>query len=188
MTVRVKEALAVCVFVVLMAAGAHIRIPTPVFTVSLQLFVCTLSGLLLGARRGAITQIVYILIGLAGLPVFTYGGGPEYIVRQSFGFLLSFIAVAFVTGRLAERSGELTFRNAVLSAFSGLFVFYALGTVYIFFVKVLVLDSPVSIRGAAKMYSFPFLKDLVLLSVAAAVASRFAPALRRAGFLPAPPE
>lgn len=64
-------------FVVLIAAGAWIKIPVPVVPFTLQYLFTMLAGILLGGRRGALAVCVYLALGLAGLPIFAQGGGLE---------------------------------------------------------------------------------------------------------------
>ena len=69
----------VSIFAALTAVGAFIKIPLPPVPFTLQVFFVILSGLLLGSRMGLASQIVYIALGLVGVPVFTEGGGLQYI-------------------------------------------------------------------------------------------------------------
>jgi biotin transport system substrate-specific component len=64
------------IFTALIAIGAFIRIPVPVVPFTLQFLFTTLAGVLLGARLGALSVIIYIVLGLMGVPVFAEGGGP----------------------------------------------------------------------------------------------------------------
>ena len=63
-------------FAALTAVGAFLRIPLGALSMSLQTFFTILAGVLLGAKWGALSQTVYVVIGVVGLPVFTMGGGP----------------------------------------------------------------------------------------------------------------
>ena len=72
--------LALCgLFTALMAVGAFIHIMVPLgiwqVTISLQIFVAVLAGLFLGRRLGFLSVLAYLVLGLAGLPVFAHGGG-----------------------------------------------------------------------------------------------------------------
>ena len=62
-------------FAALTALGAFLRIPTPVSSFTLQILFTGMAGCLLGRRWGAVSQLIYVLLGLAGLPIFTSGGG-----------------------------------------------------------------------------------------------------------------
>ena len=79
----------------LTAVGAFIKIPLPYIPFTLQTFFVFYSGILLGAKLGMLSQIIYILIGLVGIPVFSNGGGPSYVFQPSFGFLIGFIISTF---------------------------------------------------------------------------------------------
>ena len=61
------------------------------------------AGSLLGSEREVQSQLVYVGIGLAGLPVFTQGGGVGYFLQPTFGYLIGYIAEAFVVGWIIER-------------------------------------------------------------------------------------
>ena len=68
-------------FTALIAAGAFIKIPVPVVPFTLQYLFTMLAGLFLGSRRGMISVVAYMLLGLAGLPIFSEGGGIWYIFK-----------------------------------------------------------------------------------------------------------
>lgn len=84
---KVKELVLFSLFTALTAIGAFIRVPVPLCPFTLQLLFTTLSGLILGSRKGAASVAVYVALGLSGVPVFTQGGGPGYIFQPTFGYL-----------------------------------------------------------------------------------------------------
>ncbi len=67
-------------FVALIAVGAFIRVPLPNCPFTLQILFTTLAGIVLGSRLGAASVGIYIVLGLIGVPIFTSGGGPGYIL------------------------------------------------------------------------------------------------------------
>ncbi|MBN2104428.1 biotin transporter BioY [bacterium] len=83
--------------------GGFIRIPFIPVPMTLQTLFVYLSGTLLGPGPGCVSQIIYLLIGFAGVPVFTSGGGPAYVLHPTFGYLLGFPIAAWVSGRMARR-------------------------------------------------------------------------------------
>ena len=90
----------------LTAVGAFIRIPIGISVITLQFLFTAMAGVLLGPGGGALSQGVYVALGLVGLPIFTAGGGFGYVLQPSFGFLLGLIPAAAVIGGLSRRSSS----------------------------------------------------------------------------------
>ena len=107
MKINTRDLILVSLFTALMVVGAFIKIPFPLLPITLQPFFCAFAGLILGSRLGALSQIIYVVMGLVGLPVFTQGGGLIYVFVPSFGFLLGFILGAYVIGRISENFKKL---------------------------------------------------------------------------------
>ena len=103
------------IFIIMTALGAFVRIPLP-FTpvpITLQTFFVLLSGLFLGSSLGASSQIGYIFLGVAGLPIFTAAGsGLLYLAGPTTGYLIGFILAAFFTGTFIKNA-----RNSFFGAF-----------------------------------------------------------------------
>ena len=118
---RVARAAQIVGFALLTVIGAKIRVPLPFTPVpgTLQTIPVLLAGILLGARAGASSQILYLSLGMAGIPVFALAGaGPAYLPGPTGGFLLGFVAAAFVTGAVrgaVARFGVLGLGLALLS-------------------------------------------------------------------------
>lgn len=87
--------------------GAFIKIPFLYVPFTLQTFFVILSGNFLGARFGALSQLIYISLGFIGLPIFAFGGGLGYIFQPTFGYLLAYPFGAFIAGLLIK----LIFKN-----------------------------------------------------------------------------
>ena len=78
---KTKTLIYCSLFTALIAAGAFIKIPVPVVPFTLQYLFTMLAGLLLGSKRGTISVVAYMLLGLAGLPIFSEGGGLWYVFK-----------------------------------------------------------------------------------------------------------
>lgn len=70
---KTKDLVLCAMFVALIAVGAFIKVPVPVVPFTLQFLFTMLAGLLLGPVNGALAVVVYIVLGLVGLPIFTQG-------------------------------------------------------------------------------------------------------------------
>lgn len=164
-------------FTALIAVGAFIRIPVPVCPFTLQLLFTTLAGLLLGSRKGALAVALYVALGLAGVPVFTEGGGPSYIFQPTFGYLIGFIAGAWLTGRIREGWGG-SFGKVLLANLAGLLIVYLFGMVYVYLINNFYLGTPIGIWPVV-LYCFLLAVpgDICLCILAAGLEKRLRPVM-----------
>lgn len=98
-----RRVLAVTAFALATALGAHVAVPLTPVPVTLQTLFVVLAGALLGPKLGAASQIAYLGMGIAGLPVFAGGFGLAYLVGPTGGYLFAFPVTAFVAGVVAQR-------------------------------------------------------------------------------------
>lgn len=121
------RAVAVVAFAALTALGAKLAVPLPGTAVpfTLQVFAVLLSGIALGSRLGASSQLLYLGAGIAGLPVFMAGGGLAYLLGPTGGYLLAFPIAAAIAGWPAGRSrGAL---SIIVGAVLGVALIHAAG-------------------------------------------------------------
>lgn len=177
---RTYKMILVALFAALIAVGAFIRIPVPLVPFTMQTFFIVLAGMLLGKDLGAASALVYLLIGLAGIPVFTQGGGIGYVLKPSFGYLIGFVAGAFVTGAIARKAGHPSFWRLLIAALLGLIAVYVLGTTYFYFLSNYYLGNQVSVWTAVLYCFLVFVPgDLAKSVVAALIAKRIIPMLQK---------
>lgn len=179
-----RDLILVAMFAALTAIGAFIKVPIPYVPFTLQYLFCALAGVILGSKLGALSQIVYVVIGLAGVPIFTEGGGFNYIFKPTFGYLIGFIIAAYVIGKIRENINELTFIKAIFMLLSGLFFIYLFGVVYLYISYNLYLGKNISFYFAF-FYGFVvcIAGDLVLTILTAYVSTKIIPALRKSGYI-----
>ena len=95
---------AVILGTVALTVAAKIQVPVWPVHITLQSMVVAILAGALGWRLGVATVALYIAEGLAGLPVFSTGGGIGYIFSPSFGFIIGWLPMAFIAGLVAERT------------------------------------------------------------------------------------
>ena len=158
-------------FAALTAAGAFLRIPMGFSSVTLQYLFTAMAGLLLGRRWGAMSQAVYVLLGLVGLPIFTMGGGLGYVFQPTFGFLLGLIPAAWVVGRVCGDS--LAPRRMALASLAGLAVLYAVGMPYMALILNVYMGKGMTFSAILWAGMLPYLPgDAVKILLAAFLALR----------------
>jgi biotin transport system substrate-specific component len=120
--------------VVAFAAQAAIPLPFTPVPITLQPFAVLLVGAALGARRGALALVAYLLEGAIGMPVFAAGAaGVGTILGPSGGYLVGFIPAAFVTGWFAERGWDRRFLTTWAAMALGSTMIFACGLPWLAF-------------------------------------------------------
>src|SRR5262245_54637175 len=166
------RAASVVLFTALTAAAAQVSIPLPFPPVPLTLhpMVVLLGGAVLGARLGMFAQILYLLAGIAGLPVFaasaTLPQGVLRLIGPTGGYLMSYPFAAYVSGWLAERGLDRRYITSVIAMTGGLALIFTFGVLWLaFFAR-----PAVGLSAALRTGLYPFLPvDVFKLLLAAAV-------------------
>jgi len=135
--------------------------------------VVLLGGLVLGSRLGCASQVLYLMAGLAGLPVFaasvTLPPGPLRLLGPTGGYLLAYPLAAFVTGYLAERGFGRRYFSTVLAMLAGRAILYTFGTTWLaLFARTLSGSAAVGFGAAFATGVAPFVIPDVLKSAAVA--------------------
>ena len=162
----ITQAFWITAFTLLTAIGAQIEIPHQPIPFTMQTFFVLLAGAVLGKRNGAISMALYLLAGVAGLPVFSgWSFGFAKIIGPTGGYLLSFPIAAFVVGYLLQQRSNIVW--SFVSMFIGLFVIFSLGTLHLNLVYF--HDWSESFAGGFLIFSW---WDGVKLIAAAAIANQ----------------
>ncbi len=174
-----RRLVSIAVFTALITVGGLISVPVPFTQVQLsfQTLFVIMAGLFLGGTDGALAVLIYIVMGLLGLPVFTQGGGVGYVLMPSFGYLLGFPIGAFVSGTISSKLKKPTRGKVFLAAVIGMIPIYLIGGTY----QMLILHYYIGSTWAAALAGIPGLlgllvKDAVLCGLTAVVY----PTIRRA--------
>lgn len=150
MKLKIQDIAMISLFVALTSVGSKIQIPGPIVPFTAQFFFATMGGVLMGAKRGTIAQLVYIFLGLAGVPVFAAGAGISYVFKPTFGYLIGFTFSALVAGLfsdwLMKKKNKIKFRQLLSVSFLCLVIVYICGVLYYLAVKGLYLNEAVQIE------------------------------------------
>ena len=161
-----QEMSLVALFAALSGIGAFVRVPIPYVPLTLQTLMVMFSGLILGGRLAAVSQLVYVLVGLMGIPIFAHGGGPGYVLQPTFGYLLGFIFGAYVIGRFTERRDQLKRSFLLLVLLAGTMAIYIPGVTVLYFNLNLIQEKAVSLSTAVKIgFLVPLPGGLIKMAV-----------------------
>lgn len=153
-------------FAALIAVCSWIAVPLTV-SITLQTFAICLTSGLLGWKRGTLTVIVYILLGMVGLPVFTgFKSGIAAVTGPTGGYIVGFVFTALIVGAAVEKTGRKLWQN-ILFMTAGILVCYLFGTIWF------VIAYNVTFVSALSTCVLPFLlPDAVKIIVAAVLVNR----------------
>ena len=169
---NVRRVIAVAAFAVATALGAQVWVPLPFTPVpmTLQTLFVILAGALLGPRLGAASQLAYLGMGVAGLPVFAGAGlGIAHLFGPTGGYLLAFPVTAWVAGWVARPSGRQDVRE-LARLFAGLL---AASLIILVGGAAWLAALTGDLAGAVALGLLPFLLgDVVKVGLAALVAWR----------------
>jgi len=160
---KTKDMVLVAMFSGLTAVLSQIAVPLPFspVPVTLQTFAVVLTGVILGSRRGALSMIVYALMGVVGLPVFAMGeAGLPVLIGPKGGYIFGFILAAYAIGRITERKQNLTYFKTTAAMFFGLLIIYVVGIIQLKIVLGLGLVKAVGI-GAVPYLPMDTVKILI---------------------------
>ena len=170
--IKTRDLIYCALFAALTAIGAFLHFQLFQATITLQFFFTAMAGLLLGAKLGALSQLLYVVLGLVGVPIFAAGGGFGYVFNPTFGFLLGLIPTAWVIGKIAEKDRSVP---RLLLAW-----LYLVGLPYIALIVNVYKGGNVSGMTLATAYMLPYLPgDCLKIVVSAILAPRILKAMER---------
>lgn len=173
MKLKTKDLVLVSLFTALTAIGGFIYIPLGNVPFTMQTLFTILSGIILGPTLGALSQLVYVLLGLAGLPIFAgFSGGISSIFHPTFGFILGFIVASYITGKLSSSNKSKNFSRYLLATLIGTIVIYIFGIPYLYFIFNNYMGVNMSWSAALKSGCIIFLPTDILKAVLASLLAR----------------
>ena len=175
-----KELTTIAIFTALTALGAFISVPLGNIPITLQTFFVLLAGLLLKPKLATLSQLLYMIIGLIGIPIFSgFRGGPQQIFSLSFGFIIGFIFSAYITSIIFHNL-KFSKSSLILSTLIGTIVIYAIGIPYMYLIFNMVLGKPMSFIQVLNIGCFIFLPgDILKLILASILAYKLIPLLNK---------
>lgn len=148
-------------FTALTAIGAFIRIPFYPVPFTLQTFFTALAGLLLPAHWAVLSQVVYIFIGLLGMPVFSNGGGFGYVLQPTFGYLLFLPVSAYAISKWTSCFVAHTTVKVMIIVISGMLITLCGGALWLCFYFFYIVPTHISLVQIASLGIIIFLPSMI---------------------------
>jgi biotin transport system substrate-specific component len=156
MKLSVRDLSRISIFAALTSVGAFLSIPIGPVHITLQSMFVLLAGFVLGVKGAVVSQVVYLILGLIGIPVFSnFTGGIQTVFLPHFGFLLGFLAVAAISG-LAYKKANTMVGFLAYGAFATV-ILYSIGLSYMAFILNVVMKSGLSFSTILKLGLFAFI-------------------------------
>jgi len=170
----IRQMTLISLFAALTAVGAFISIPIYPVPLTLQTLFTLLAAMTLGSVMGASSQIIYVLLGVIGLPVFAgFKAGIGILFGPTGGFLFGFIISAYVIGKIIEVKKEKNIFYYFLAGIIGTVILYIIG------ITQLSLITGIGIKKAIVVGMLPFLPGDILKVIAASfIASKLRTVIR----------
>lgn len=167
---KVKDMCFYALLAVLIAVGAFIKLPISIVPITLQTLFIGLAAFVL-KEKAVYSVLLYVGMGLLGLPVFTSGGGLSYIFVPSFGYLIGFIFGSYFVGRYKND----IFQSLFIRGCLGMLIIYVIGIAYFVCIEYFYYGQVFAIEWIMTSLFLIYIPgDLISIIVAIIVYKRFA--------------
>ena len=179
-----RKKMLVSLFAALLCVSSYVVLPIGPVPVTLQVLFVLLAGAVLGAEMGALSVVIWIMLGTFGLPVFAGGkAGPMVLLGPTGGYLPGFTICAWIVGALTEKQTSSRLRIG-LAMVVGMAVAYAVGLAGFMASFAFFLQKPMTVQQALAIAVYPFIAfDLVKIVLAAWLTPVLRAAIDRARLL-----
>lgn len=171
---RTIELITCALFAALTAVCSQIAVPIGPVPINLATFSVFFAGALLGAKLGGLSQVVYVLLGAVGVPVFSmFRGGPGVLLGPTGGYIAGYVLAAWLVGFISERYGN-RLPILALAMLAGFFTYMTTGTFWYMF------STNSGFGEACMVCVVPFIPgDILKMVLAATLARSLKPVLQR---------
>lgn len=175
---RTRDMVQIALFAAIMCILGPLSIPIGPVPISLTTLVIYTMVYILGMKKGTVSCIVYILLGLVGLPVFSgFSGGPAKLLGATGGYIIGYIFVVLIAGAIVDHWSQKYWLHFI-GFIVGTAVLYAFGTAWFIFLMKCELGYAMSVCV------IPFIPgDLCKIVLAMLLGSQVRRALTKAGFI-----
>ena len=166
-------------FIALISVGSFVKIPLGPVPITLQFMFVLLAGQMFNPKCAVVTLIIYTVMGILGLPIFSGGGGVSYILTPTFGYILGFVFAALAISVISH-SGKRTFSKLLLANFTGFAIVYIFGLGHYILLSHFYFNMILDL-GAVLLFGFVVFipTDLVFCILTAIISKRLSPIIAK---------
>lgn len=167
---RIYDLTMISICLAIMIIASKLSIPIGPIPITLQTLAVFLISLILGTKKSIVLFVTYILLGLIGIPVFSTGGGIQYIYMPSFGFIIGFLFASIVIG-IGTKSNKFYVKYIV--SFIGLLIINICGLLYMYLILNVYNGLNKDLIYIIQVGLLPFIiKDIFMVILACIIYSR----------------
>ncbi|MBP2026161.1 biotin transporter BioY [Peptoniphilus stercorisuis] len=174
-----KSLTRIAIFTALICVGAFISIPMYPVPITLQNFFVFMAGLLLSPVEAFLSVLIYIILGLVGVPIFSgFTGGIQSVFKPTFGFLIAFAIGGYLISKLTKDT--ISRKKIFITLIIAEILFYLIGLPYLYLIlKFYIGKAPESLMAVLSMGLIPFIPgDIIKMIVATAITPKIKKALQ----------
>lgn len=176
---KTKDLTLTAILLAILIICSQLALPIGPVPITLQTLAVMMIGYLLSSRNVILATFIYLVMGLAGLPVFSaFSGGLQYVFMPSFGFILSFIPASYLQAKYLEYYSNPEVKQLVIAGLINFSITYLIGLTYMAGILNLYMNSQMNFVGILMAGFIPFLfGDILKLIVSVTLAKKLLPFL-----------
>lgn len=177
---KTKELTLTAIMLAILIVCSQLALPIGPVPITLQTIAVMIIGYLLSPRNALLATIIYLVMGLAGLPVFSaFSGGLQYVLMPSFGFVLSFIPASYLQAKYLEKQSNPEVKQFIFAGLINFSVTYLIGLTYMAAILNLYMNSQLNFVGILMAGFIPFLfGDILKIIVSVTLAKKIIPLIK----------
>lgn len=174
---KAKDITLTAIMLSILIVCSQIALPIGPVPITLQTLAVLMIGYSLNSKQAVLATTLYLIMGLAGLPIFSaFSGGPQSILMPSFGFIIGFIPSSYIQAKYLEKNSYLEIKHLVISGILNFAITYIIGLVYMAAILNIYMNSGLTLTGILMAGFIPFIPgDIVKLMTGILLAKQILP-------------
>lgn len=171
---KAKEISRIALMIAVLSVCAQLAVPIGPVPITLQTLGVMTLGYTLTPKQAVVATTLYMVMGLAGIPIFSGGGGSlQSFLTPSFGFIIGYIPMTYAMARIQAKNTNNTWQGYVKGGIIGNIILYAIGVTYMYCILNYYMNTSIGVGAALMVGMIPFIPgDILKACVAVMIARR----------------